>query len=580
MGKIGITDVALRDGHQSLLATRMLTEDMLEICSKLNRVGYWSVETWGGATFDSCIRFLNEDPWERIRKLKELMPDTKMQMLLRGQNLLGYRHYADDVVERFVATAVKNGVDVFRVFDALNDTRNLTASIKAIRKAGKHVQAAISYAVTPVHTVSTYVELAGELEKLGADSLCIKDMSGLLKPYDAYELVKEIKKRVSLPLNVHSHSTTGMSVATLLKAIEAGADLIDTAISPLSMGTSHSPTETMVEILKGTEFDSGLDISLLGEISSYFKEVRKKYKDYESSFTGVDTRILISQVPGGMLSNLESQLKEQNALGKLDEVLKEIAVVQKDFGYPPLVTPTSQIVGTQAVFNVLFGRYNRLTAESKNVLIGNYGKTPAPANAELVKKALLELGKESPVTGRPADELPSELDRLRTELIEKLGKKDISDEDLMTYAMFPQIAVKFFETRAEGPVTIEPAVVSVQTDGSRKEKRAEVYVVNVEGKDYKVSVREEGAILIADAGLSEETKKGSGEGTLINAPVAGSVFKVPLKDGTEVKSGDTVLVLESMKMELEIKTFVDGKVTYLVKEGDTVSSGDPIVEIV
>lgn len=573
--KIAVTDVALRDGHQSLLATRMLTSDMLKIAEKMDKVGYWSLETWGGATFDSCIRFLNEDPWERIRNLKKAMPNTKMQMLLRGQNLLGYRHYADDVVEKFVETAVKNGVEVFRVFDALNDTRNMKASFDAIKKQKAHIQGCISYAVTPVHTIEKYAELAKELEKMGADSICIKDMSGLLKPYIAEELVKAIKEKTSLPLSVHSHSTTGMSVATLIKAIEAGADMIDTAISPLSMGTSHSPTESMVEILKNTEFDTQLDLALLSEIAEYFKEAKKKYADYSSSFTGVNTRILLSQVPGGMLSNLENQLREQNALDKLDDVLKEITVVQKDFGYPPLVTPTSQIVGTQSVFNVLFGRYNKLTAESKNLLIGNYGRTPAKPDADLVKKALQELAVEKTTDCRPADLLPNELDKLRAELEEKKLLDNISDEDLMTYAMFPQVAPKFFAERANGPVEIKP---SENTKSSGK-KGAEAYIVNVDGVDYNVSVREEGTILI-DAGNSASAPKASGDGKVITAPVAGTVFKLPLPENSEVVSGDTVIILESMKMELEVKTADAGKVRYLTKEGTSVAVGDPLVEIV
>lgn len=573
--KIAVTDVALRDGHQSLLATRMLTSDMLKIAEKMDKVGYWSLETWGGATFDSCIRFLNEDPWERIRNLKKAMPNTKMQMLLRGQNLLGYRHYADDVVEKFVETAVKNGVEVFRVFDALNDTRNMKASFDAIKKQKAHIQGCISYAVTPVHTIEKYAELAKELEKMGADSICIKDMSGLLKPYIAEELVKAIKQKTSLPLSVHSHSTTGMSVATLIKAIEAGADMIDTAISPLSMGTSHSPTESIVEILKNTPFDTELDLTLLSEIAEYFKEAKKKYADYSSSFTGVDTRILLSQVPGGMLSNLENQLREQNALDKLDDVLKEITVVQKDFGYPPLVTPTSQIVGTQSVFNVLFGRYNKLTAESKNLLIGNYGHTPAKPDADLVKKALQELAVEKTTDCRPADLLPNELDKLRAELEEKKLLDNISDEDLMTYAMFPQVAPKFFAERANGPVEIKP---SENTKSSGK-KGAEAYIVNVDGVDYNVSVREEGTILI-DAGNTASAPKASGDGKVITAPVAGTVFKLPLSENSEVVSGDTIIILESMKMELEVKTADAGKVRYLTKEGTSVAVGDPLVEIV
>ena len=392
MAKIKITENVLRDAHQSLHATRMVTSDMLPIAQKLDAVGYWSLETWGGATFDSCIRFLNEDPWERIRKLKKAIPNTQHQMLLRGQSILGYRHYADDVVEKCVERMALNGVDVFRVFDALNDPRNFMVPMKAVKKAGKHAQAAISYAVSPVHTVENYVHLAKELAGMGAESICIKDMASLLTPYAAYDLVKAIRKAVDLPIHVHSHSTTGMSVATLVKAVEAGAELIDTSISSMSMGPGHSPTESLVEIFRGSEYDTGLDMHLLLEIAAYFRDVvRPKYAQFESSFAGADTRILEAQIPGGMLSNLESQLRQQNAFHKLDEVLKENARVCKDFGYPPLVTPTSQIVGTQAVLNVLMGRYKNLTAESKNLLVGNYGKTPAAPDPELVKMALAGL---------------------------------------------------------------------------------------------------------------------------------------------------------------------------------------------
>lgn len=576
--KIRITDVVLRDAHQSLLATRMLTADMVEIIGKLNKIGYWSLEAWGGATFDSCIRFLNEDPWERVKLLKKNAPDTQIQMLLRGQNLLGYRHYADDVVDKFVETAAKSGVDLFRIFDALNDIRNMEASVKAVKKAGKHVQGCMSYAVTPVHTVANYVKLAKDLEKLGADSLCIKDMSGLLKPYDAYHLVSEIKKNTSIPLCVHSHSTTGMSVGTLIKGVEAGADIIDTAISSLSMGTSHSPTETMVEIFKGSDYDTGLDTKMLSEIADYFRELRKKYADYESSFTGVDPRILLAQVPGGMLSNLESQLKEQNASDKIDAVLEEIQIVQKDFGYPPLVTPTSQIVGTQAVFNVLFGRYERLTAESKNLLAGNYGRTPAAPDSELIKKALTQLNMEKPVTERPADDIPNELDKLKVELKEKTGMNDVTDEDLLTYAMFPQVAVKFFETREKGPVKIEPSPKTAEK--AQSGKKAEAYIVNVDGRDYNVSVREEGSLIITASADSPKVSSSGGDGTLLKAPVAGSTFKLTFNDGDSVKAGDTVVILESMKMELEVKCESDGKVHYMTKPGDSVKVSDVLAEII
>ena len=448
MAKIRISENVLRDAHQSLHATRMVTADMLPIAEKLDKAGFWSLESWGGATFDSCIRFLNEDPWERMRQLKKAMPNTPHQMLLRGQSILGYRHYADDVVEKCVERMAVNGVDVFRVFDALNDPRNFMVPLKAVKKAGKHAQAAISYTISPVHTIESYVKLAKELAAMGADSLCIKDMASLLSPYVAYDLIKAIKKVTDLPIHVHSHATTGMSVATLLKSAEAGAEIIDTSISSMSMGPGHSPTEAMVEIFKGTEFETGLDMHLLLEISAYFRDVvRPKYAQFESSFVGADARILDAQIPGGMLSNLESQLRQQNAFDKLDEVLKENARVCKDFGYPPLVTPTSQIVGTQAVLNVLMGRYQNLTAESMNLLVGNYGKTPADPDPELVKKALKGLNMNKPVTERPADLIPNELAKIEEELKEKTGKSEVNIDDVMTYAMFPQVAPKFFEKR-------------------------------------------------------------------------------------------------------------------------------------
>lgn len=586
MGKIKITDLVLRDGHQSLLATRMLTSDMLGIASELDKVGYHSLETWGGATFDSCIRYLNEDPWERIRALKKAMPNTPMQMLLRGQNILGYRHYADDVVNKFVELAAKNGVDIFRVFDALNDTRNLQTAIQAVKANGKHAQGAISYAVTPVHTVKTYVNLAKELKEAGADSICIKDMSGLLKPYDAYELIKAIKKAVNLPIQLHSHATTGMSVATQLKGVEAGADILDTTISSLSMGTSHSPTETLVEILKGTEYDTGLDTKLLLDIAHYFREVRHKYSQFESSFTGADTRILHSQVPGGMLSNLENQLREQDALDKIDEVLEEISKVQHDFGYPPLVTPTSQIVGTQAVFNVLFGKYNKLTGESMDLLTGKYGKTPAKVDAQLLKRALEEKKMEKAIDYRPADDIPNELDTIEAEVKEELGISRVAMEDVLTYALFPQVAIKFFKNRDFGPVSFDDAPKKSSGSGGvsykNESSEASVYVVNVDGKDYKVTVRNEGTMVVTDSDGSNSNDTGNTEetsGTIIGAPVAGSVFKIPYKDGDMIEAGQTIVILESMKMELEIKSTKAGQVKYLAKVGDSVKAREPIAEV-
>ena len=456
MPKVRLTELVLRDAHQSLLATRMVTADMLPVCDKLDKAGFFSLEAWGGATFDACIRFLNEDPWERLKQLKKALPKTPIMMLLRGQNLLGYRHYADDVVEKFVEYSAKNGVDIFRIFDAVNDPRNFETATKAAKKTGKHIQATISYAVTPYHTVEKYADFAKQLVDIGADSIAIKDMAGLLNPYEGYELVKAIKKITYLPVEIHVHATTGMAVATLLKCAEAGAEILDTAISSMSMGSSHSPTETMVEIFRGTEYDTGLDNDLLLEVAAYFREVRKNYKQFESSLLGADTRILQSQLPGGMISNLESQLKEQGASDKFDEVLKEIALVQKDAGYPPLVTPTSQIVGTQSVFNVLFGRYNNLSGEFQDLMAGKYGACPAPKNPEVVKKALASLKMEKEITHRPADDIPNEFDKLEEETKKLLGTDSVTPEDVLTNAMFPKIAPNFFKTRADGPVVFKP----------------------------------------------------------------------------------------------------------------------------
>lgn len=589
MAKVGISELAIRDAHQSLHATRMTTADMLPICSKMDKIGYYAIEGWGGATYDSCIRFLNEDPWERLRKLHAALPNSKIMMLLRGQNLLGYRHYADDIVDKFVELAAKNGIDIFRIFDACNDPRNLERATKAAKKTGKHVQMAISYAVTPFHTVEKYAELAKTYAKFGADSICIKDMSGLLKPYAAFELVKAIKAAVDLPIEIHSHATTGLSVATELKAVEAGADILDTAISSMSMGTSHSPTETVVEMLKGSKYDTQLDIKSLLEIAAYFREVRTHYSSLESKFLGADTRILLSQVPGGMLSNLESQLKQQGAADKMDAVLKELPIVQKDVGYVPLVTPTSQIVGTQAVFNVLFGRYERMTGEFRDLLTGRYGKLPTSPNADLVKKALAENKMEKEVTCRPADLLEPEWSKMQTE--SKAAGGDGSDEDTLTYAMFPKVAANFFKSRAKGPVDAK-AEFALKETAKPKAQAGGTYNVVVNGANYTVSSVPSGdkmnvtvngtpySVAFVAAGAAPQVSAASEEvvtgGADIKAPVAGTLLRYAVDEGATVKKGDTVIILESMKMELEVKAPAAGKVHFTVALGSQVSNGQAL----
>ena len=595
MSKVGISELAIRDAHQSLHATRMTTADMLPACPMLDKIGYKFIEGWGGATYDSCIRFLNEDPWERLRKLHSAMPNSKIMMLLRGQNLLGYRHYADDVVDKFVETAAKNGIDVFRIFDACNDPRNLERATKAAKKTGKHVQMAISYAVTPYHTVEKYAELAKTYAEFGADSICIKDMSDLLKPYDAFELVTAIKKAVDLPIEIHSHATTGLSVATELKAVEAGADILDTAISSMSMGTSHSPTETIVEMLKGSKYDTGLDTKALLEIAAYFREVRTHYASLESKFLGADTRILLSQVPGGMLSNLESQLKQQGAADKMDDVLKELPVVQKDVGYVPLVTPTSQIVGTQAVFNVLFGRYERMTGEFRDLLVGKYGKLPAEPNADLVKKALEQNKMEKAVTCRPADLLEPEWDKMVKEAKENGG--DGSDEDTLTYAMFPKVAPKFFKERANGPVDAKEAFGIKEAPKSSSGGKGGSYTVTVNGTAYNVtsgpagdsmSVHVNGTaynVTFGAAGSAPVSAPAASAapavtgGEDVNAPVAGTLLRYAVDNGASVSKGQTVIVLESMKMELEVKAPCNGTITFTAQTGSQVSNGQKLAVI-
>lgn len=592
MAKVGITELVIRDAHQSLHATRMTTADMLPACPMLDKIGYKYIEGWGGATYDSCIRFLNEDPWERLRKLHAALPNNKIMMLLRAQNLLGYKHYADDVVDKFVETAAKNGIGCFRIFDACNDPRNMERATKAAKKSGVDVQMAISYAVTPYHTIEKYAELAKTYADFGADSICIKDMSGLLKPYVAYDLVKAIKSKVDLPVEIHSHATTGLSVATLLKAAEAGADILDTAISSMSMGTSHSPTETVVEMLKGTDMDTELDTKALLEIAAYFREIRKHYASLESKFLGADTRILVSQVPGGMLSNLESQLKQQGAGDKMDDVLAELPRVHKDAGYVPLVTPTSQIVGTQAVMNVLMGRYTTMTQDFRNLLVGRFGKLPAEPNQELVKKALEQNKMDKVVTCRPADLIEPEWNKMLEESKKNGGNG--SDEDALTYAMFPNVAPKFFAERSKGPVDAETAFgVKKEEAAPKAESKASAggsysitvngasYNVtsdgkgniNVNGTSYNVAFGKPGAAPAASPAPSAPVVTG---GTSIPSPVAGTLLRYAVDSGASVKRGDTVIVLESMKMELEVKAPADGVVTFSVQPGTQVTAGQEL----
>jgi methylmalonyl-CoA carboxyltransferase 5S subunit len=491
---IDVTELILRDAHQSLMATRMAMEDMIPACADLDQAGYWSVECWGGATFDACIRFLNEDPWERLRTFRKLMPHTRLQMLLRGQNLLGYRHYEDTVVDRFVEKAAENGMDVFRVFDALNDIRNVRRSIEAVRRAGKHAQGTICYTVSPLHTVEGFVEMAERLLDLGCDSICIKDMAALLKPHAAYELVKGIKDTCGsdVRVHVHVHATTGVTMVSLMKAIEAGADCVDTAISSLSLGPGHNPTESLVEMLEGTGFDTKLDKARLLKIKDYFNTVRPRYKEFLSNIIGVETEIFASQIPGGMLSNMESQLKQQKAADRLKEVLLEVPNVRKDAGYPPLVTPSSQIVGTQAVFNVMMGRYKVLTGEFADLMLGYYGETIARRDRHVIELANKQTGKPI-IDCRPADLLKPEWQELRTAALALNGCNG-SDEDVLTYAMFPQVATKFFTTRAEGAKNLgkqpdaQPAPVPHPAASAKPAAGSMIYDVKFNGHEHRVTV--------------------------------------------------------------------------------------------
>ena len=598
--KITITDTILRDAHQSLLATRMRLEDMLPICPKLDQVGYWSLEVWGGATFDACVRFLKEDPWQRLRQLKVALPNTRLQMLLRGQNLLGYRHYSDDVVRAFVAKAAENGVDVFRIFDAMNDVRNLRVAIEAVKAAGKHAQGTISYTTSPVHTTAAFVEQAKEMAAMGVDSIAIKDMAGLLTPYATGDLVKALKEALpQLEIVVHSHDTAGVASMCQLKAIENGADRIDTAISSMAWGTSHPGTESMVAALRGTPYDTGLDLALLQDIGLYFHAVRKKYHQFESEFTGVDTRVQVNQVPGGMISNLANQLKEQGALNRMAEVLEEIPRVREDLGFPPLVTPTSQIVGTQAFFNVLAGeRYKTITNEVKLYLQGRYGRAAGTINEDLRRRAI---GNEEVIDVRPADLLPPELDKLRAEI----GSLAQSEEDVLTYAMFPDIGRKFLEERAAGtlkpeellPIPQAGAPVAAGGEGSPTE-----FVIDVHGESYRVDITGVGVkgdgkrhFYLSIDGMPEEVvfeplnefvagnggkrKQAQAPGD-VSTTMPGNIVDVLVKAGDMVKAGQALLITEAMKMETEVQAPIAGKVVAVhVAKGDRVNPGEVLVEI-
>ncbi|MEE8269556.1 MAG: sodium-extruding oxaloacetate decarboxylase subunit alpha [Nitrospinaceae bacterium] len=577
-----ITEVVLRDAHQSLLATRMKTEDMLPIAEKLDSVGFFSLEMWGGATFDTCIRFLNEDPWERCRQLKKKMPNTPFQMLLRGQNCVGYRHYADDIVERFVKESADVGIDIFRIFDALNDLRNIEVAVKTAKKCGGTVEGCISYTVSPVHNMELYLKMAKDLVDIGSDILCIKDMAGLLTPQVTTPLIRELKKTIDIPIHLHTHSTTGLSGMNIQCAIDQGVDMVDTAISSMSMGTSHYATECVVASLQGTPRDTGLDMQLLEEIADYFKEVRKHYAQFESNFVGVDIKILESQIPGGMISNMENQLKEQGSLDKMDEVLKEVPRVRKDLGYPPLVTPTSQIVGSQATLNVLTGeRYKIITKETRECVLGKYGKLPAEIDPELLEKVAKD---QKVIDCRPADLLVPEWDTV----VEEAGDNAKTDEDRLTYAMFPKVALKFFGTRgkplpetappvpAPAPAPAAPPTTPTPAPAPAAGGSA-VYSVTVNGKSYTVQV---GTGAGGPAPAAAPAPSSNGSNKAVTSPLPGSVFALKCKVGDQVNEGDTVMILESMKMETEVNTPHSGTVnSILVQEGANVQTGDELILI-
>ncbi|CAC9956612.1 Oxaloacetate decarboxylase Na(+) pump, alpha chain (EC 4.1.1.3) [uncultured Gammaproteobacteria bacterium] len=591
--KVEITELVFRDAHQSLFATRMRIDDMLPIADKLDKIGYWSMESWGGATFDSCIRYLGEDPWDRIREIKAVMPNTPQQMLLRGQNLLGYRHYSDDVVRKFIDRCAENGVSVFRIFDAMNDMRNLKTAVDQTVKLGQHAQGTISYTVSPVHTMQTWVDMAKAIEDMGAHSLCIKDMAGLLHPYDAYDLVKKLKATIDIPIQLHAHATTGLSTASIVKAVEAGIDRVDTAIGSMSMTYGHSATNSVVSILENSPRKTGLDLEKLEEIDAYFRPIRAKYAQFEGSLKGVDSRILLSQVPGGMLTNMESQLREQNAIDKMDEVMAEIPRVRKDLGYIPLVTPTSQIVGTQSVLNVLTGeRYKTITKESAGILKGEYGATPAPVDQALQTK-VLDGGK--PITCRPADNIAPEMHILEQEFDKIVAEKhltiaDDKIDDLLTYALFPQVGINFIENRNNADFFESVPEAGNSINNSTEEGS---YTVSFKGTSYKVDVSAGGNVtsmksasdVVASADMPVEKeiidKIPTAGAEEIGAPLSGNIWKVMVLPHQKINEGDVLVILEAMKMETEIKAAKGGVVASVsVKEGDAVTVGQTLLSMV